>query len=284
MRPISIGPIAVTACAVLGLSGAAHAERFHYQYHPGQMTVSRVSMAGAAILGPTGASMARMQFRSVSRQTERVRSLAGGIVTIDVTDQPISTETIVGGKADRSRKPVSKSEVRVTDHGKFLTRKSSGKSDEANDGSPGLDGLDITYGLSFPDKDLQPGDKWENTLTMGSGPTAQRVRATWRYVGHVKFRGRDCIRVNTNVSLVPPAMVDDGEPAAAAAPQSRMTANVVTYFDPAKGVEVYSSGSVILSTRADLSALGADGNSDGGSFAGVTKINVVQSLLSGTAK
>src|SRR3954453_16125129 len=81
-----------------GTAAPARAERFRYRYRPGQVTVSRASMAGATMMGPTGvstagaggASMLKARFRMSTRQTERVVSVSHGVITLEVTETPLS--------------------------------------------------------------------------------------------------------------------------------------------------------------------------------------------------
>ncbi|MGV3721876.1 MAG: hypothetical protein ACO1SX_13265, partial [Actinomycetota bacterium] len=81
-------------------AGAARAERLQYRFRPGQVVEFRANLAGAALLGQTGGSMMKMQFRSGVRQTQRVRSVSGGVVTLDVTETALSGKMMVGGKTE----------------------------------------------------------------------------------------------------------------------------------------------------------------------------------------
>src|SRR3954447_6582540 len=89
----------VFLCVLIAATAVpARAERFKYRYRPGQVTVSRASMAGATMMGPSGpstagagaASMLKARFRMSSRQTERVVSVSHGVVALEVTETPVS--------------------------------------------------------------------------------------------------------------------------------------------------------------------------------------------------
>jgi hypothetical protein len=251
---------------------AASAERFQYRFRPGQVLEFRANMAGAAMLGQTGGEMMKMQFRSGIRQTQRVRSVSGGVVTLDVTDTTLSGKMMVGGKTESLSAPPSRFVVRLTERGKFLGRQDAGPASEAG---TGIEGADITFGLNFPARDLKPGDTWQDTFEVGVGEEKRTVHGTWKYVAREKFRGRDCARITTvlKMSTLPPA-APSGDEIPGPVERGGMSVRLTTYFDPKEGVEVYSSGSIILTSRLDLSALGPEA----GELANVTKINVIQWL------
>jgi hypothetical protein len=227
------------------------------------------------MMGQNGTpTMLKSQFRMVMRQTQRVRSISGGVVTLDITDTPVSGSTTTAGQSEGIGKAPTRSLVKMTERGKFLSRKPLSKGEDSSP-SP-LDGTDVLYGLNFPARDLKPGDTWSETLTVGTAGSTQKVNVTWKYLGKQQFRGRNCARVSTVFSL-PMARPSGLEemPAGFTPPSGKLTGSMVTYFDPQAGVEVYSSGSVVVTARADLSQLSAEA----GEFVTVMKINVVQSLL-----
>ncbi len=229
-------------------------------------------MAGAAMVGQTSGKMTRMSFRSTGTQLETVRSVAAGVVTLEITDLPATMTMSAGDQARSTRRTASRSVVRMTDRGRFLSRKSLTPS--ADGGGGDMDSLDALFGLNFPERDLKPGDTWEDTLSVGEGARAKQVHVTWKYLARVTFRGRDCARISATMSL-PMSAQDSGIPGAPPS-QGRISGSVVTYFDPKSGQEVYSSGSVAMVAKADLTAL----SQEAGEVATVTKINLVQSLLS----
>jgi hypothetical protein len=265
------------ACAALVLTGsAARAEVFRYKYRPGQVIQSRASLAGASMMGQNGTpTMLKSQFRMVMRQTQRVRSVSGGVVTLDITDTPLSGSSTTGGRTEGIGKTPTRSLVRLTERGKFLSRKALSKGED--DSPSPLDGTDVLYGLNFPARDLKPGDSWSETLNVGTAGSTQKVNVTWKYLGKETFRGRTCARISTvfSMPMARPAGMEE-MPAGFTPPSGKLSGSTVTYFDPRAGVEVYSSGSVLVTARADLSQLSAEA----GEFVTVMKINVVQSLLS----
>ena len=270
MPPLARPPV---FALILALSAAApaRADKFRYRFVPGQVIQSRASLAGASMTGQPGGQMMKSRFRMVVRQIQRVRSVAGGVATLEITDVPVSSSVEGLGRRDNSLGKPTKSLVRVTERGRFLSRKSlSG----GPDGGSGLEGADALYGLNFPDRDLKPGDTWEDTIPVGTGAEAQQVRMTCRFVGRENFRGKSCARFSSAISL---PLSAGGMPSGMPAPQGRLSGTVTTYFDPKAGVEVYSSGALVMTARADLTSV----RPDAGEFVSVTKMNMVQALQPG---
>ena len=265
MRPASLLPLAL----LLAAPNAAHAERFRYQYRPGQVIDVRANLAGASILGPTTGKMMKMQFRMSVKQTQRVRTVSGGVATLDVVETPLSGKMMSGGKTETMKKPPTRYQIRVTERGRFVSRKDLSPADDEEGGS-GVDGADALFGLNFPDRDLKPGDTWEDTLSVPSGGVPQKVRGTWKYVGRELFQGRDCAKISTTLTIP-----TGGSSGSGLTESSKMSASMVTYFDPKEGVEVYSSGFLTLTNKADLTAI----SPDAGELASVTKINSIQWLV-----
>jgi len=263
------------AALALALPSAARAEKFRYKYRPGQVVQYRANMAGATMMGQPGSEMMKSTFRMGLRQTQRVRSVTAGVITLDIKDQPVSGSSTMMGQTEQANRTPTSSVVRLTERGRFLSRKSS-EDGKAKAGSP-MDGLDALYGLNFPDRDLKPGETWEDTVTVGTGPAAQKVRVKTRYVGQVSFRGRTCARFSTTLAtnLIPES--DEPAPESMPGTSGKMTGTVTTYFDPALGLELYSSGSVVMVVRADFTQV----SPEGGELATAMKINVVQSLVQG---
>ncbi|MGV3724726.1 MAG: hypothetical protein ACO1SX_27835 [Actinomycetota bacterium] len=143
----------------------------------------------------------------------------------------------------------------------------------------GIEGADVTFGLNFPARDLKPGDTWQDTFAVGEGAERQLVHGVWKYESREKFRGRDCARISTVLTM---KKVGAGDSEAGGAPLERggMTARMTTYFDPKDGTEVYSSGYLTLTSRLDLSAI----SPEAGELANVTKINMIQWLANAPAK
>ena len=270
MRPASLLPLALLLAALIGAPTAARAERFRYQYRPGQVIDVRANLAGASILGPTTGKMMKMQFRMSVKQTQRVRAVSGGVATLDVVETPISGKMMSGGKTEAMKKPPTRYQIRVTERGRFVSRKDLGPANDEEGGS-GMDGADALFGLNFPDRDLKPGDTWEDTLSVPSGGVPQKVRGTWKYVGRELFQGRDCAKISTTLTIPTSGGSSGGE----LNESSKMSASMVTYFDPKEGVEVYSSGFLTLTNKADLTAI----SPDAGELASVTKINSIQWLV-----
>lgn len=268
MRPA----LPLLIASVLLLPAGARAEKFRYKYQPGQVVQYQASMAGASMMGQTSAQMMKASFRLVMRHTQRVRSVSGGVVTLEIRDLPVSGTMTSMGRTEKYTREATTSIVRLTQRGRFLSRKSSTDA-KKGEGPSTTDGLDALYGLNFPDRDLKPGDTWEDTLTVGTGAAAQKVRVKSRYVGPVSFRGKACAKFTTTLAT---NLLPDGEESAEAVPgaQGRMTGTLTTYFDPVRGLEIYSSGSVVMLARADLGQV----SPEAGEIATVTKINVVQSL------
>lgn len=252
------------------LAAPAAAEQFRYKARAGQVQRSRISLAGATMMG-SGEQMVKSRFRSVLRQAARVRSVSGGVITLEVTETPISSVTTMNGQTDRTLEPPTRSLIRMTDRGRFLSRQRLGGG-QAEEDSP-LDGADALYGLNFPARDLKPGESWSETLTVGK-TSPRRVTVTTRYVKKETFRGRPCARFHTTLTM---PLLTDAEMAQfgdGPAPTGKVLGTLTTYFDPALGAEVYASGSISMVMRADLTAL----NPEAGTLGTVTKINVVQQM------
>ena len=266
--------VVVSAICSLCVGAAARAEVFRYKFHPGQVISSRLSMAGATMAGQTAGQMTRMQFRTSGKQLQRVQSISDGVVSLEVTDLPGTSTVSSGGQTQSSRGTSSKTLIRLTERGKFISRKSLTSGSEQA-GASQLDGLDAVFGLNFPARDLKPGDTWDDTLTIGEGLRAKKVHVTWKYVSREAFRGRDCAKIHISVSVP----LDAGELSQPGMPatQGRISGTVTTYFDPKLGQEVYSSGSVVIQAKADLSGV----SPEAGEIATVSKINLVQSLVAG---
>lgn len=272
----------LSACLfALVAPSAAHAERFKYGFKTGQVVESRAGMAGASLMGPANGDLLKMQFRVSLKQTLRVLSVSGGVVTLEVIDTPLAGKmTAMGRTQDYDRRP-TKSVVRITQRGKFLSRKEipapgaeAAAAEIEAGGADEMDGADALFGLNFPDRDLKPGDTWQGTLTVGARENPTKVLMTSRYVGQETVHGRKCAKFTSTVTRAP------GEEAGAAVPgletQSRFTASQTCYFDPVAGIEVYSSGWMTSTTRTDFSAL----SPEGGELVSATRINVVQYLAS----
>jgi hypothetical protein len=270
--------VAATLVAGLLTPTAARAEQFRYHYRPGQRWESRAGLAGAMMVGQPGSSMAKMQFRVSIKQSQRVASVSGGIVTLEITETPLSGRMTAMGKTQSYPRTATRSVVKMTERGRFISRKSlSGEG--ADSGAPGMQAVDAIYGLNFPDRDLKPGDTWEDTVTIGEKESAQKVHVTSRFAGREVFRGRECAKFSTLLSM--PMAAESGAPASGDAPgQGKATGNLTTYFDPKAGMEVYQSGSLAVLARADLSGI----SPGAGDFASVSKINIIQSLVSGAAR
>jgi hypothetical protein len=263
--------LTLTAAALcLALAPPARAEQFRYRFRPGQVIQNRASVAGASLMGPPAGPMMKVQFRASLRQTQRVRSVNGGVVTLDITDLPTSGSVTSMGRTEPYDRSPSRSVVRLSERGRFISRKST-DAGEASMLAGGMDGADALYGLNFPARDLKPGDTWEDTLALGEPAAAVKVRMVGKYVGRETFRGRSCARFV--VTITSPASPDGDESAG----QGKLSGTVTTYFDPAAGVEVYSSGSLVMVNRSDLGSVTAEG----GELVMATKINVVQSLVTG---
>lgn len=270
-------------CLTLALPAAARAERFRYKYRAGQVVQSRAGMAGASLVGSSSGEPLKMQFRVSLKQNLKVVSVNGGVVTLHVTDTPISGKMTAMGQSQPFDRPPTRAIVRLTERGKFLSRKEipSGGAQEADlemAGGPGdeMAAAEALFGLNFPDRDLKPGDTWQDTLTVGPRESPLKVSMTGRYVGRETFRGRVCAKFVTTVTHT-----SGGTEEAAGLPGSlalastgRFTATLTTYFDPEAGLDVYSSGSMASTSRTDLSAL----SPEGGEIVSATRINVVQYL------
>jgi len=274
MRPY---PYPALAAALL-VASPASAERFRYRFVPGETVHSRVSAAAASMMGAAGSEMMKMQFRLTSRQAQRVVSVRGGVVTLMVTEVPLSGRMIALGRSQEYRRPPSKTEVKLTERGRFISRKTIGEEEEQEAGPPGLDATDALYGLNFPDRELKPGDSWEDHITVGSAEAPMKVNVRTRYAGRQRMLGRDCARFLTTLRL---SLDGSGQAAIQGIPEptGRVSGTVTTYFDPRAGIDVYASGSVTLLVRADLQQVSPEAPE----MVTVMKINVVQSLM-GTGK
>jgi hypothetical protein len=259
------------------VAASARAEQFKYLYRPGQQVRSRANLAGAMMMGQAPAALMKAQFRMSLRQTQRVVSVSGGIVTLEITDVPLSGKMIAGGRTESygSRTP-TRYLVRMTERGRFLSRKAL-TAEESSAQMSGMDGADALYGLNFPNRDLKAGDVWEDTVTVGTGASLRKVHMRCRYVGRETFRGRSCARFSTVLSM--PSGGDAAGGMGVPGSQGRMTGTVTTYFDPKAGLEVYSNGSLVVVERADLTGI----SPDAGELVNVSKINVVQALTPGAA-
>lgn len=281
MRGSHLRGWAACLLGALALAGPASAERFVYRYRPGQLLESRAALAGASMIGPTTGTMMRAQFRARFRVVQRVISVSGGVVTLEVREIPIGGKLMAFGREEAYTPEPSRSIVRMTERGRFISRKRVGEPKRASAaGMPDpTDVADVLYGLNFPDRDLKPGDTWEETFTIGE-EEPQSVQMSCRYVGRETFRGRNCARIAVTLSTTFKPHGAGPESMGAPPASGRLTAQITTYFDPQAGVEVYSRGSLVLVLRADLSSV----SPEGGEFAGVTKINMVQILTSGAGK
>ena len=274
MRSPTVTTVAAALVALL-LSGAApaRAEKFRYKFRPGQTHQNRISMAGAALVG-SGTQSAKSQFRSVLRQVQRVRSVSGGVATLEVTEIPQSNVTITDGQTERSKEPPTRSLVKLTDRGRFLSRQRLGGGGDLESGSP-LEGADALYGLNFPARDLKPGESWTDTIPIDSGAVPRKVNVTTKYVKKETIRGRKCAKFLSTVSMPLIAAGEASPLGEAFAPTGKMLGSVTTYFDPLQGVEVYASGWISMVMKADLTAL----SPEAGEISTATRINVVQQLL-----
>lgn len=269
---------AITLLAALAFPAAGHAEVFRYKYRPGQVVLNRVNMAGASMAGPPGGAMVKAQFRMSVRQTQRVRSVGGGIVTLEVAETTVSGQTTSNGKTESVEKSTTRSLVRMTERGRFLSRTPVGEQAKDEESSE-IEGTDALFGLNFPARNVTPGERWADTITVPAVGGARKVQVTTHYVGREKFRGRNCARFSSVLSLPMTAGAETGAPEGVAA-QGKISATVTTYFDPEAGVEVYSSGSLVLLARADLSKV----SPEAGELATVSKINMIQSLAGSGAR
>lgn len=267
----------ISTAALFTLIGPAHAERFQYRFKAGQVIEFRANLAGAAMLGQTGGSMMKMQFRSGVRQTQRVRSVSGGVATLDVMETALSGKMVMGGKTEPMVPPPNRSLVRMTERGRFISRQPL--TGVPGEGGVGIEGADVTFGLNFPARDLKPGDTWQDTFEVGEGTERKRVHGAWKYEAREKFRGRDCIRVSTVLTMKMSGAAD-GTTGEAPLERGGMTARMTTYFDPKDGTEVYSSGYLTLTSRLDLGAI----SPEAGELANVTKINMIQWLANTPAR
>jgi len=254
------------AVAVLGSAGPAAAEQFRYKFKAGQRRETRVSVAGASLMDQ-GDEQVKMHFRAVVRQVARVRSVAGGVATLDTVVAPISGRMTVGDET----LPVpgggtTRSTTRVSDRGRQLGRSGA---PTGGTGSP-LDVVDSMYGIIFPARDLKPGDTWTETITADG----ERLTATFKYEAKETVFGRACARITTQFTLPSSASPSLGGPEGLPGSSNRGTVRLTTYFDPVAGEDVYSSGVVTLMSRVDLTSL----NPDAGTFSTVMRINYVQSL------
>jgi hypothetical protein len=259
----------------------AFAERFSYKYRQGQVLSTRAKLAGASMIGQRGGAMARMRFRVTVRQTVRVASVGSGIITLEVTETPVAGQMTAMGRTEPYPRTVTRSLIRMTERGKFLDRKELGPRQPAegeDKDDRGMEAADAFFGLSFPDRELNPGDVWEETVQVGDAAQPRAVHLRSRYVGREMFRGRSCIKITSVASMTasettgapPPGAVSESE--GGVAMRGKMTAALTTYFDPVAGVEVYQRATLTLVTRTDLSGL----SPDAGEFVSVSRINSVQ--------
>lgn len=260
----------------LSLPVSARAEKFQYKFTTGQVFRTSANLAGASMMGPGTGPMMKMQFRVKMVQVQRVRSVSGGVATLEITETPVSGQTIAMGRTEPYKKTPSKSQVRLTLRGRVVGRKELGtREPEAPSGE--LDPTDALYGLDFPDRDLKPGDTWSDTINSGSGARAQKVQLQGKFVGWTSFRGRRCAEIATTISM---AAAAGEESSSASGSPGKVSGTITTYFDPAAGAELYSKGSLVITGHMDMSAV----SPDAGDFASVSKINFVQSLDAGAAR
>ena len=142
----------------------------------------------------------------------------------------------------------------MTERGKVLSRKAIGESADA-DADSGIEGTDALYGLNFPDRDLKPGDSWEDAVSVGVEGEARKVRMSTRFVRWETFRGIRCARFATTLTV--PQSTEGITPGDGLSTglANKVSATVTTYFDPKKGTELYSRGSLAMVGRADLSGV-----------------------------
>lgn len=228
------------------------------------------------MLGQSGGQMARMQFRMSSQQLQKVRSVNGGIAVLDVVESTLSGKMTTGGKTESMANKPTRSVVRLTERGRFLERKGIGAGAE-DGGASGIEGADVLFGLNFPDRDLKPGDSWQDTFEIGSKGQRQRVQATWKYVARELFQGRACAKITTVLSMPLTASDADLGLGAGFSQQGKMSATMTTYFDPKEGIELYSAGSLTTASKADLSGL----SPEAGELVNATKINLIQWYVPG---
>jgi hypothetical protein len=221
----------------------------------------------------------------VLRQAQKVRSVSGGIVTLDVSEQPVSGSMTVDGRTERMPpEAATRYTVRMTQRGKFLSRTDGSGGAGSGLGGTGtpLDTIDVLHGLNFPNRDVKPGDTWSDTLTVGPPGEKQKVNVTWTFAGREKLQGRDCAKITTALSA---SLTDEQGPGAAlgetgVSSSGKISGAITTYFDPQAGQEVYATGHVLLVMRADLSGV----SPEVGEFATAMKNNVIQSLIPASSK
>jgi len=269
------------AAAVAWVPVAASAEQFRYRYRPGQVLRARTTLAGATTIGPGRREMGKGQFRSVVLQTMRVRSVEGDVVTLEVAENMVSGTATTLGQTEPYRQPATTSVVKMTLRGRFISRSLLKPVGEAPQSGP-LQAADALHGLNFPARDLKPGDAWEDTVMVPGAAGTQQVRLRSRYLGRATFRGRACARFSTTLRTETASETHaPAPPEAASVPEhGRLTATMITYFDPAAGVEVYSAGSLVATAPLDLS----DVSPGAGSLSSITRIDTTQTLVSGTGK
>lgn len=275
-------PLLAVGLLLVIAPSAAHAEKFKYGFRPGQVIESRAGMAGASLMGPGGGDLLKMQFRVTIKQTLRVLSVAGGVVTLEVTDKPVAGKMTAMGRTQEYDRQTTKSVVRLTQRGKFLSRRElpapgapAAIAEVEAGGTDGMEGADALFGLNFPDRDLKPGDTWRDTITVGPRESPTKVVMTCRYVGQETVFGRKCAKFTSTLSRA----AGESEPEAALPgleTQARFSAGQTCYFDPVAGIEVYTSGWMTSTARTDFSAL----SQEGGELLSATRINVVQYLAS----
>lgn len=240
------------------------------------------------MIGQRGGSLAKMRFQVTARQTLRVVSVASGVVTLEATDTPVSGQMTAMGRTEQYPRTPTRYVVRMTERGKFLSRKPVGATASAaaqpdpTGGDTTMEAVDAFFGLSFPDRDLKPGDTWEETVAVGDTAKPRTVQLRSRYVGRELFRGRACAKFTSvatmsateTIGAPQPGAVSEGE--GTVATHGRMTANLTTYFDPVTGLEIYQRATLTVLSRTDLSGF----SPGAGEFVSISRINSVQGQAS----
>ncbi|MFN3650852.1 MAG: hypothetical protein ACK47B_14850 [Armatimonadota bacterium] len=264
------------AALLLGPPLSAAGERFQYKLRPGQVLEYRTHVAGAGIMGQPGGEMMKMQMRTAQRVVQRVRSVSGGAITLEVAETPISGKMTAFGQTQEYKPTATRTVYRLDTRGKVLSRKSSAPAGEGG-GLTEMGGLDAMWGVQFPNRELKPGDSWEDRIGAPDDPENPPVKVTTRFVGREKVRGRNCAKF-TSVFSMPMGGGEEAEELEGPTSTGSVSGTLTTYFDPAAGYEVYSSGSIVIRMKADLSSV----SPDAGELANVTKLNYVTSLVPGT--
>jgi hypothetical protein len=257
-------------CLALAVAAPAlpvAAEQFRYKFRVGQRRESRISLAAGSLLGTPGGDQTRAQFRMVMKQVTRVRSVAGGVATLESVETPVSSKIMVGDQTSTLPGETTRSTMKVTERGKQVSRGGAGGG--AGLGGSPLDALESLYGVVFPARDLKVGDGWTETLTVDSAGAPQKVTLNCKYEARETVFGRNCARIVTQFTVAMPKGGEEGLPA----PSGKVTGRLVTYFDPAAGEDLYTSGTLNIVARTDLSGL----DPEAGEFATVMKINYIQS-------